>query len=66
MANLRRSITPPSGLSAPPSLPPLWRRRRPLLIVAAVLGLVLVAYIDGGEQALRPIAAPVTLPEQGQ
>lgn len=66
MANPRRSNTAPSGLSAPPSLPPLWRRRRSLLIAAAVLGLVLVAYIDGGEKPLRPIAAPVTLPEQGQ
>jgi hypothetical protein len=31
-----------------------------------VLLLAVLAYIDGGEQALRPIAAPVVLPEQGQ
>jgi hypothetical protein len=67
MANPRRSNTAPSGLSAPPApLPPLWRRRGPLLIAAAVLGLIVLAYFDGGEQALRPIAVPVALPEQGQ
>ena len=66
MANPRRFNTAPSGLSAPPALPPLWRRRGPLLAVAAVLGLMMLAYIDGGEQALRPISAPVALPEQGQ
>lgn len=65
MANPRRSNTAPSGLSAPPAPPPLWRRRGPLLTMAAV-GLIALAYIDGGEQALRPIAAPVALPEQGQ
>jgi hypothetical protein len=66
MANPRRSNTALSGLSAPPSPLPLWRRRRPLLIAAAVLGLAVLAYIDGGEQALRPIATPVALPEQSQ
>ena len=66
MANPRRPNTAPSGLSAPPSPPPLWRRRGPLLMAAAVLGLIVLAYINGGEQALRPIAAPVTLPERGQ
>ena len=34
-------------------------------MAAAALGLLVLAYIDGGEQALRPIAAPVALPEQG-
>lgn len=66
MANPRRSITPPSGLSVPPAPLPLWRRRGTLLMAAGVLGLIVLAYIDGGEQALRPIAAPVALPEQGQ
>lgn len=32
----------------------------------AVLGVLIYAWIDGGEEPLRPIADPVELPERGQ
>lgn len=65
MPNLRRSITSPHGLS--PAAEPhrrsaLWRW---LLIVGiAALLLIVLAWIDGGEESLHPIAEPVALPEQ--
>ncbi len=36
------------------------------LAAAIVLGLLLYAWIDGGEQPLRPIAQPVDLPERAR
>ena len=55
-----------SDLPSPPSRPPVrksvaWRRVVPLVAVAvvAVLG---IAWIDGGERALRPIAEEIELP----
>jgi hypothetical protein len=33
---------------------------------AGVAGLVVLAWFDGGEEPLRPIAQDVVLPEQGQ
>lgn len=68
MANLRRPPLSASGLSeAPaPKVPPA--RRRLMLGGAAVLLVVLLmlAWFDGGEEPLHPIAEPITLPEQGQ
>lgn len=49
-----------------PATPPA---RRKLMIALAVLVPVLLlalAWFDGGEEALRPIAEPVALPEQPQ
>jgi hypothetical protein len=34
--------------------------------VLILLGLIALAWFDGGEEPLRPIAEPVALPEQGQ
>lgn len=66
MAKLRRSLTPHQGL-APLDAP---RRRVPLrrLVIAGlfVLGVLALAWIDGGEKPLRPIAEPVDLSEQPQ
>lgn len=50
-----------------------WRealqRRWPLYAVLAVLAVVTLAYIDGGEEPLHPITQPVSVPssmERGQ
>jgi hypothetical protein len=40
--------------------------RRYLLVGALGAGLLALAYADGGERALRPIAQTIDLPEQGQ
>jgi len=43
-------------------------RRKLTIAVAALIPVVLLAlaWFDGGEEPLRPIAEPVALPEQGQ
>ncbi|MBV7259761.1 hypothetical protein [Erythrobacter crassostreae] len=38
------------------------RIRVPLLIAALVVGILALAYIDGGEEPIRPIVQTVTLP----
>lgn len=64
MANLRRSITPQQGIDAPVRR---WRRgmaRWPLVAIALAIGLLALAWVEGGETPLRPIAVSVNLPEQ--
>jgi len=66
MANRRRNFTPLQARSQAPAQRP-DPAKRPALF-GALAGAVLVAalaaaWIDGGEQALRPIAQPVDLPE---
>lgn len=63
MANLRRSIPSLQGLSAEPPPRPRAMRRWPL-IVAALAAVLAIAWFEGGERALRPIAEEVALPEQ--
>lgn len=66
MANLRRSRLSPSGLQEAPAPSPR-RARWPWVAGGAallLLGLAL-AWFDGGEEPLRPIAEDVVLPEQG-
>ncbi len=63
MRNLRRTSLSPTGLGEPrrpaaPAAPPRWLLLG-LLAVAAVLGL---AWFDGGEEPLHPIAQDVVLP----
>lgn len=56
----------PTGLQE--ATPPPRLAGRTWLLAAAILlaGLLVLAWVDGGEEPLRPIAEDVTLPEQGQ
>lgn len=65
MPNLRRSLTPQQGLSPAPARSDRFALRWPLLAAAIMAGLAL-AWINGGEEPLRPIAQPIELPEQPQ
>lgn len=62
MANLRHERLTPGGFEQPPA-----RRgvRWPWLAGLAALGLALLAWFDGGEEPLHPIAQAVTLSTQG-
>ncbi|WP_017665201.1 hypothetical protein [Porphyrobacter sp. AAP82] len=64
MANSRQERLTPGGFERSP----LKRGagRWPWLAGFAVSGLLALAWFDGGEKALRPIAQDVALPEQGQ
>lgn len=68
MANLRRSLTAQQGLSAVASSHQRGQRRVrvrwALVAGAAALALLALAWVDGGEEPLRPIVEPVALPEQ--
>lgn len=72
MANLRRSITAQQDLSPAASSRKRGQRRIragvrarwALVAGAAALALLALAWVDGGEEPLRPIVEPVALPEQ--
>lgn len=49
-----------------PATPPARRKLMIALGVLVPVLLLLIAWFDGGEEALHPIAEPVTLPGQGQ
>ena len=40
-------------------------RRWPYYALIAVVGVFVIAYIDGGEEPLHPISQPVALPASG-
>lgn len=42
-----------------------WRARAPWYAGLAVLAILVLAYIDGGEEPLRPITQTVEVPETG-
>jgi hypothetical protein len=68
MANLRSQLRTRQGLSVDPVPPakagPQGKRRwRVVIGVGATLLLLALAWAEGGEQPLRPIAEPVQLPE---
>jgi hypothetical protein len=65
MANLRPRRLSPSDLDTALTRPPR-ARRWPLVVAAVVAGLAVLAWFDGGEEPLRPIAQDVALPGQGQ
>jgi hypothetical protein len=64
MANLRSQIRQRQSVSPMEEAPRRERRRWPLLAAIAIVGLLALAWAEGGERALRPIAEPVQLPEQ--
>lgn len=67
MRNSPRSRLSPSGLhEAPVPTAPAGRRRLLLLALVAAGALLALAWFDGGEEALHPIAEDVAVPEQGQ
>lgn len=63
MANLRQSRLSPPGLETVP-VPRV--RRWPWVVGGAVVLLMALAWFDGGEEPLHPIAEDVALPEPGQ
>ncbi|MCM0000750.1 MAG: hypothetical protein NBV68_15335 [Erythrobacter sp.] len=63
MANLRQERLTPGGFEQSPAR---RGRRWPWVAGLAALCLVALAWFDGGEEPLRPIAEDVTLPESEQ
>lgn len=61
MANLRRSLRAQPVLSAPTAKPRRW----PLVAGAVLVVVLILAWFDGGEEPVHPIAQPVAVPEQG-
>jgi hypothetical protein len=69
MVASRPSRLSPTGLADGGPAPATPPARRKLMIALAVLVpaiLLAVAWFDGGEEALRPIAEPVALPGQAR
>lgn len=64
MANSRRQRLSPTGLEQAPA--PRLRPRWPWVAGAVAVVLLALAWFDGGEEALHPIAQDVALPEQAQ
>ncbi len=58
----------PNGLSDDRAPAVLLARRRLMTGLGAMVLVILLAlaWFDGGEEAMHPIAEPVALPEQGQ
>lgn len=64
MAKQRPSRLSPTGLQeAPVRAQP---RRWPIIAIAVVASVLALAWMDGGEEPLHPIAEDVLLSEQGQ
>lgn len=63
MANERQARLTPSGFEQPA---PRRARRWPWVLAATIVVLTGLAWFEGGEQPLRPIAEELALPEQGQ
>lgn len=66
MANLSRPLASRQILAREPALQPRLRVRRVGLVLIVIAVLAVLAWIDGGEEPLHPIAQPVDLPENPQ
>ena len=67
MANPRRSLSPLQGMApADRSRPRRGIGRWPLIACAVLVVVLALAWFDGGEEPLHPIAEPVDLLEQTQ
>jgi ferric-dicitrate binding protein FerR (iron transport regulator) len=67
MANLSRPSAHRQILAREPARPlRLQPRRAAVVVLALVAGLAALAWFDGGEEPLHPIAQPVELPGAGQ
>ena len=66
MANLSRPLASRQILAREPAPRPRIGLRRVGLALAAVAVLAALAWIDGGEEPLRPIAETVALPGAGR
>lgn len=64
MANLRSQIRQRQSVSPMVDAPSAIRRRWPLLVGIGMAALLVLAWAEGGETPLRPMAEPVQLPEQ--
>ena len=64
MANLRPPHPSLQGMSQAGPLGRRLSRRWPLIAGAALALLLVLAWIEGGEEPVHPIAEPVSLPEQ--
>lgn len=65
MANLRQERLTPGGFEQAPHGRGARRARRWPWVAGALVMLLALAWFDGGEEALHPIAQDVTLPSQG-
>lgn len=63
MANLRRPHSSLQGMSQASQPAQRSSRRWPVIVGALILALLVVAWIEGGEVPVRPIAEPIILPE---
>ncbi|MEE4318051.1 hypothetical protein [Erythrobacter dokdonensis] len=62
MANLSRPLAPRQILAREPAPRPRLRLGRVAVVVLVMLALATLAWVDGGEEPLHPIAQPVELP----
>lgn len=66
MANLSRPTPARQILSREPVRPVALPARRTVIGVVVALALLALAWFDGGEEALHPIAQEIVLPGAGQ
>jgi hypothetical protein len=63
MANLSRPLASRQILSREPALRPRVQLRRVAIVLAIIGGVLALAWFNGGEEPLHPIAQTVALPQ---